>query len=222
MHAVRLANCQRLRASIAKIGKEEAIKDLHHIIKPLVAARPDVFGSAGYYSEDLYNRMGSLILSRSFHVEDAEDDSDDEEEGEQATANADHEADESNASLLQAAEGMDIHNENGHIEEGEDDSDEEDEDEMEQVKHIAMVPWADMLNARHGCDNARLFYEKDCLNMTTTKPIKKGEQIVSPKFDLLTGSALMPHHISGMYTEIHRIRIYCGGTAMLMTIIRPM
>ena len=158
----------------AKIGKEEALKDLHDIIDPLVASRPDVFGSADYYSEDLYNQMGSLILSRSFHVEDPEDEED--EEADESTADLTHAADESNTSLLQAAEGMDIHNENGHIEEDEELDDNEDVEE--EVKFIAMVPWADMLNARHGCDNARLFYEKDCLNMTTTKSITKGEQIV--------------------------------------------
>lgn len=154
------------------------MKDLHDIIMPLVASRPDVFGSAEYYSEDLYNQMGSLILSRSFNVEYPEDESDNEEEDDQSMTNADNNADESNASLLQAAEGMDIHNENGHIEEGEH-SDDEDEDEQDEVKHIAMAPWADMLNARHGSDNARLFYEKDHLSMMTTRPIKKGEQIVS-------------------------------------------
>lgn len=153
------------------------MKDYEEIVKPLVAGRLDIFGSPEYYSEDLYNQMGSLILSRSFHVEDPEDEGDDEE-GDETKDQDLNEADESNASLLQAAEGMDIHNENGHIEE-EGDLDEDDEEDREEVKHIAMVPWADMLNARHGCDNARLFYEKESLNMTTTKPIKKGEQIVS-------------------------------------------
>ncbi|KAK9898334.1 SET domain-containing protein [Cystobasidium minutum MCA 4210] len=177
-------------AVLSKIGKEEAIKDYEEIIKPLVASRPDVFGSSDYYSEDLYNQMGSLILSRSFHVEDPEDeDGDEDDEDEAKDEEVNNEADESNASLLQAAEGMDIHNENGHIEE-DGDSEDEEEDDQEEVKHIAMVPWADMLNARHGCDNARLFYEKECLNMTTTKPIKKGEQIWNvygdpPNSDLL-------------------------------------
>lgn len=173
---------QRLNVHVinaAKIGKDEAIKDFNDIIKPLVASRPDAFGSSDYYSEDLYNQMGSLILSRSFHVDDPEDDDDEEEETTPANESKDQaqqDADASNTSLLQAAESMDIHNDNGLIEE--DEASDDGEDEQEEVKHISMVPWADMLNASHGRDNARLFYEKESLNMTTTKPIKRGEQIV--------------------------------------------
>ncbi|KAG8967720.1 hypothetical protein FRC03_009413 [Tulasnella sp. 419] len=41
-----------------------------------------------------------------------------------------------------------------------------------------MTPMADLLNARYGCNNARLFYEdKKYLRMIATKPIKKGDQI---------------------------------------------
>jgi SET domain-containing protein 6 len=155
------------------------MQDFNDIIKPLVAARPVVFGSAEYYNEDLYNHMGSLILSRSFHVDDPEEDDDkDDEINEEEDEN--DEAETSTASLMRAADGMDIHNDTGLLDEavdGEED-DEDEDDEEDEVTHISMVPWADMLNARHGCDNARLFYEKDCLNMTSTKAIRKGEQIV--------------------------------------------
>lgn len=175
--------------SSAKIGKEEALKDFRDIILPLVISRPDIFGAPDFYTEDLYNQMGSLILSRSFHVEDPEEeDEDGAEDADDTKGDITQDGDASTASLLQAAEAMDVHNENGILDdEGNLEDDEEDDDEQEEVKHIAMVPWADMLNARHGCDNARLFYEKDCLNMTTTKPIKKGEQIVSILYhDLLS------------------------------------
>jgi len=40
-----------------------------------------------------------------------------------------------------------------------------------------MVPMADMLNARIGANNAKLFYEKDYLRMMATKAIPKGQQI---------------------------------------------
>jgi len=64
------------------------------------------------------------------------------------------------------------------------------EDEENEANHVGMVPFADILNAKSGCNNARLFYEKDVLNMTATQTIKKGEQIFNtyaepPNSDLL-------------------------------------
>lgn len=158
--------------------------DYHEIVKPLVASRPDIFGDAAYYGEDRYNRMGSLILSRSFHVEEAESVGD---------VGQTREADTSAMSLASTdanvARSHDIKGEEQDLE-AIDDLGSEDDDDEENAKHIAMVPWADMLNARHGCDNARLFYEKDCLNMVSTKAIPKGEQIWNvygdpPNSDLL-------------------------------------
>lgn len=53
-----------------------------------------------------------------------------------------------------------------------------------------MVPLADMLNADADRCNARLFYEKDCLEMKALKPIQAGEEIFNdygplPRSDLL-------------------------------------
>jgi len=53
-----------------------------------------------------------------------------------------------------------------------------------------MVPLADMLNADADRCNARLFYEKDFLEMKALKPIKAGEEILNdygplPRSDLL-------------------------------------
>ena len=80
------------------------------------------------------------------------------------------------------------------------------EDECEGVSDVAMTPMADILNARNGCDNvhlclgdsraimtssqARLFHEKNTLNMVAVRPIKHGEQIWNtygdpPNADLL-------------------------------------
>jgi SET domain-containing protein 6 len=163
------------------------MEDYNNLVKPLVAARPDVFGDASYYSEDRYNRMGSLILSRSFHVEEAGEADGESVDGQE---NADTSAMslasiKGDASMGDDSDGALLVDEGN---EGVLDSD--DEDDEEDVRHIAMVPWADMLNARHGCDNARLFYEKDCLNMVSTKAIAKGEQIWNvygdpPNSDLL-------------------------------------
>ncbi|BGP19164.1 hypothetical protein JCM10213_006490 [Rhodosporidiobolus nylandii] len=74
-------------------------------------------------------------------------------------------------------------------EKDEEDSDDE-EEEQETVDQVAMVPFADLLNAKSGCDNARLFYEPQSLNMMSTSRIAAGEQIYNtyadpPNSDLL-------------------------------------
>lgn len=158
--------------------------DYNDIVKPLVISRPDIFGDAAFYDEDRYNRMGSLILSRSFHVEGPDANGPDDEEPT---------GDTSAMSLASNGQGSgDIAHQELSLDETEavEELASDDDEEVEDVEHIAMVPWADMLNARHGCDNARLFYEKDCLNMVSTKAIAKGEQIWNvygdpPNSDLL-------------------------------------
>ncbi|SCV73464.1 BQ2448_7390 [Microbotryum intermedium] len=70
------------------------------------------------------------------------------------------------------------------------DSDDEEEEEREDVADVAMVPMADLLNARFGSDNARLFYEPSTLNMMSTASIPAGAQIFNtyadpPNSDLL-------------------------------------
>ncbi|KAK4050640.1 Ribosomal lysine N-methyltransferase 4 [Microbotryomycetes sp. JL201] len=134
-----------------KIGKADADAEFENVVKPFVEKHSDVFGDLRNYSLERFHWMGSLILSRSFHVDskdkpEQDDDSDDE--------------------------------------------DEDEEEEREDVGDVAMVPMADLLNARYDCDNARLFYEPKTLNMMSTKPIKKGEQIWNtyaepPNSDLL-------------------------------------
>lgn len=59
-----------------------------------------------------------------------------------------------------------------------------DDEEIEDTSDIAMVPMADILNARYDSVNAKLFYEKHDLHMVTTKPIKAGEQIFNTYGDL--------------------------------------
>jgi SET domain-containing protein 6 len=71
---------------VGKIGKEEAENDWVSEVIPLVEKFPSIFGSKALYSLELFHHMGSLVLSRSFHVEsgeeneDSEDDDDEEEE----------------------------------------------------------------------------------------------------------------------------------------------
>ena len=189
---------------LEKIGKAQALADYHELVRPLVAARPDVFGhdpGFAYYSEALYNTMGSLVLSRSFHVEEGAEEANEDSEGEgEGEAAGDGSAMNISGASQAGAQGSSLTGtpmadaNAGSDEEGQSDGDSEDEDEdeddEESVSHIAMVPWADMLNARHGCDNARLFYEPERLAMQATRAIRQGEQIWNvygdpPNSDLL-------------------------------------
>ncbi|GAA6058608.1 hypothetical protein JCM10212_004019 [Sporobolomyces blumeae] len=136
---------------LGKVGKDEADAAFEETVKPFVEKHAAVFGNAADYTLDLFHYMGSLVLSRSFHV-----DSKAKEESE----------------------------------EDEDDSDDEDEEEREDVADVAAVPFADLLNAKSGCDNARLFYEPQTLNMMSTSRIPAGSQIFNtyadpPNSDLL-------------------------------------
>ncbi|GAA5996004.1 ribosomal lysine N-methyltransferase [Rhodotorula paludigena] len=136
---------------LGKVGRAEADEEFETTVVPFVRAHEDVFGSAEEYTAELFHRMGSLVLSRSFHVESKEQQEDDEESS--------------------------------------DDEDEE-EEEREDVADVAMVPFADILNAKSGCDNARLFYEPTTLNMMSTSRIPAGAQIFNtyadpPNSDLL-------------------------------------
>ncbi|GAA5952253.1 hypothetical protein JCM21900_000467 [Sporobolomyces salmonicolor] len=137
---------------LGKIGKEEAEQEFKETVGPFIKEHEAVLGKAEDYTLELFHWMGSLVLSRSFHVDHKE-----EEEGK---------------------------------EDEEEDSDDEEEDEREDVADVAMVPFADLLNAQSGCDNARLFYEPLTLNMMATSRIPAGTQIFNtyadpPNSDLL-------------------------------------
>jgi hypothetical protein len=95
--------------------------------------------------------MGSRILSRSFIVEKWNEDEDENENENEAA----------NTSLGSA---MDV-DEQSHAEErpdvaeemGENDNDEDDEDDDEDSSDVAMVPMADILNARYQTENVGQF-----------------------------------------------------------------
>lgn len=155
---------------LSKIGLEEAEHEYKETLLPFVAEHEAILGSKGDYTMERFHWCGSLILSRSFHV-DVKDD--------------------------------------GKQEQDDEDSDDE-EEERESVDDVAMVPMADLLNAKSGCDNvsctmtrvrrlladsvaflqARLFYEPLTLNMMSTTNIPRGAQIFNtyadpPNSDLL-------------------------------------
>lgn len=85
------------------------------------------------------------------------------------------------------------------------DADESDDEDQEKVDDVAMVPMADILNARYGSENvspicmemkranawqAKLFYEKYVLRMMSTKDIARGGQIWNTYGDLPNAALL--------------------------------
>ncbi|KAH8806828.1 SET domain-containing protein [Flagelloscypha sp. PMI_526] len=173
-----------------KIGRADAERDYHEKVVPAMRSRPDLFPADkidNQYALHAYHIMGSRILSRSFHVERWEGEDQDEE-----NENAGDVSMESRKSDVMQVddegpphgvdEEADSHS-NGDEGEGE-------EEEEEDPSDVAMVPMADLLNARYNAGNAKLFYESKDLRMQATNPIKAGEQIWNtygdpPNSDLL-------------------------------------
>ncbi|KEP52673.1 RuBisCO LSMT substrate-binding protein [Rhizoctonia solani 123E] len=166
-----------------KIGRDDAEKEYNERVIPLLKSRPDLFLPSHldtYYTLEQFHIMGSRILSRSFHVEEDEVD---KEENPDVSMESSKSMDVDRS--REEANPPDQVNEDEHQDDG--DSDSEDE---ENVEDVAMVPMADMLNARYGGENAKLFYEPRVLKMITTKSIAAGEQIWNtygdpPNSDLL-------------------------------------
>ncbi|KAJ7451845.1 SET domain-containing protein [Mycena galericulata] len=160
---------------VGKLGKADAERDFKDKLLPMVESRPDIFPAEKlpiYYTLEIYHVMGSRILSRSFDVEKDDPEEEPEEDGAPA--------DTSLGSAMDVDEPQD-EPKSDHDGASEPDNDSEDEEEP---SGVAMVPLADMLNARYGSENAKLFYEKDDLRMVTTKLIKTGEQIWNTYGDL--------------------------------------
>ncbi|KAG8734283.1 hypothetical protein FRC10_011803, partial [Ceratobasidium sp. 414] len=186
------ADLEELRGTTIaeKIGREEASKEYADKLLPLVQSRPDIFNPEHintYYTLSQFHVMGSRILSRSFHVEPwaGGEDDDNEEKQDPDTGESKQVAEDPDVSMESARSEKPAEEEDGT---GDGDSDSD--DEGEKVEDVAMVPMADMLNARYGGENAKLFYEPDVLKMITTKPVLAGDQIWNtygdpPNSDLL-------------------------------------
>ncbi|CAE6530009.1 unnamed protein product [Rhizoctonia solani] len=168
-----------------KIGREDAEKEYTGRLVPLLESRPDLFLPSHlntYYTLEQFHIMGSRILSRSFHVEE-------DEAGKEADPDV----------SMESSKSMDVDRSreeaNPPIEDQENENEQEiggdsDSEDGESVEDVAMVPMADMLNARYGGENAKLFYEPRVLKMITTKPVAAGDQIWNtygdpPNSDLL-------------------------------------
>ncbi|KAL1745674.1 hypothetical protein HDZ31DRAFT_35884 [Schizophyllum fasciatum] len=155
-------------AVVDHIGKQEADEEYTNKVLPAIQSRPDLFPSellTSHFSIASFHINGSRVLSRSFNVEEGDgEDSDSDAEGPQNTS----------------TDLMDVDATEPPPEEGADEaievSDDEDSDE-EDAADVGMVPMADMLNARYGSENAKLFYEPANLKMISTRPIKAGEQV---------------------------------------------
>ncbi|KAJ3889653.1 hypothetical protein GG344DRAFT_51192 [Lentinula edodes] len=165
---------------VEKLGKEDAERDYHDKVFRAIQSRPDLFppeSLSNHYSLERYHVMGSRILSRSFGVERVNIDGGDD--GEEMNPEADR--------SIGSAMDIDEHDEPTGVEDTsvQDDSPSEDGDEGEEdAIDISMVPIADLLNARFGSENAKLFYEEKGLKMVTTKRILAGEQIWNTYDDL--------------------------------------
>jgi N-lysine methyltransferase SETD6 len=130
--------------------------------------RPDLFPIQEAYTLDKYHMMGSRILSRSFTVQRWR--ASDDPENDNAAAEEDNDAEDDDeavaaANVSQSSAGMEVDQDAGMdaivaeaqgtaaaANEGEDNDDNEEDDE-EDPGDVAMVPMADMLNARYGCEN---------------------------------------------------------------------
>ncbi|KAF8517662.1 hypothetical protein JB92DRAFT_2905584 [Gautieria morchelliformis] len=166
-----------------KVGRAEAEKDYYDKLLPALNSRPDIFPAAAiddYYCLQRYHIMGSRILSRSFHVERWRGEDEDSDQ------------DQSLAAAVDKSDEMDIDTtdkdptEDDGVEGGSESNDEDKEDPSD----VAMVPLADILNARYQSENAKLCYDSEDLQMICTRDIQCGEQIWNtygdpPNSDLL-------------------------------------
>ncbi|KAF9227023.1 SET domain-containing protein [Gyrodon lividus] len=182
-------------AVIDKIGRDDAERAYWERVVPAVKTSPILFPPSHHhkwYTLDAYHRAGSRILSRSFTVSRWTEDGEDDHEGEgrnDGDEGEDIQVDTRANTSLGSAMDVDDPQESSHEDAGSV-SDEDDEDEDEDPSDVAMVPMADLLNARWGSENAKLFYEPLILRMVTTREIKQGEQIFNtygdpPNSDLL-------------------------------------
>ncbi|KAH7889098.1 SET domain-containing protein [Phlebopus sp. FC_14] len=184
-------------AVVDKIGREDAEKAYWEKLVPAIKTSSTLFPPSHHgqwYSLDAYHRAGSRILSRSFTVSRWEGGGSDNEgsecggevEVEDGEGKRDIEASTSLGIAMDVENAVTLDNgANRGL-----DSDSDSDDDGEDPSDVAMVPMADLLNARWGSENAKLFYEPLLLRMVTTRDIKKNEEIFNtygdpPNSDLL-------------------------------------
>ena len=97
------------------------------------------------YSLQAYHIMGSRILSRSFQVE--------------ALSKTDN--DDSSQTRVEEDAEMNLDEPSPHTLNDNDSDETDDGDDEDDPANVAMVPLADMLNARYGCENVRVHHPRE-------------------------------------------------------------
>ena len=127
----------------------EAEADYTTKLLPAVKSRPDLFGSEDlsmHYSLDVYHIMGSRILSRSFFMERWDKNGDESD-------NVGDTGMDSAMKVDQNFEDSDMNHEDD--DDGSNGSD--DEEDTDDSSDVAMIPMADLLNARYQMANVSVF-----------------------------------------------------------------
>ncbi|KIM69534.1 hypothetical protein SCLCIDRAFT_102571 [Scleroderma citrinum Foug A] len=213
---------------VDKIGRQDAECAYHESLIPAVKAVPSLFPPhhlQKWYTLEAYHCAGSRILSRSFTVsrwtsDDSAEEWSNNENNDTGVCNSESEPEDSvdnaDTSLGSAMD----------VDELPPTSDDEDD-----PSDVAMVPMADLLNARWGCENAKLFCEPKILRMVATRSIKKGEQIFNtygdpPNSVLLRRYGhvdLIPLNVDANndFTRTTEINPYTDGAVSLTTLGNP-
>lgn len=162
-----------------RVGMESTNKLFHDLFEVKVLSWK-VLEFSGFTREDFY-KVGALIMSYSFDVDEEESIEDDDNEVEE------HEdVEDVNDEEEQHDESDDEHsdsNDEDGTAEGEDDLENENDNDLmpssvsDDTYLKSMVPLADTLNADTHLHNASLSYQGNLLVMKATKPIKTGNQI---------------------------------------------
>ncbi|KJE88897.1 hypothetical protein CAOG_000472 [Capsaspora owczarzaki ATCC 30864] len=108
----------------------------------------------------LYHRVASVIMAYSFSEDDDEDDDDEDDDEEEDCCDGDA----NNECCSQKRQ--------------------------KRMEKIAMVPLADMLDHKTGCNNARLFYGKTTLAMSCIEPCAAGHELYNTYGDLSNSELL--------------------------------
>ncbi|KAG1715770.1 hypothetical protein ID866_1394 [Astraeus odoratus] len=155
---------------VDKIGREDAERAYHETLVPAIKTAPLLFPSAHlpkWYTLGAYHRAGSRILSRSFtvskwadedvveHGSDADDDAGAGNRDSRGEAENNHLDDTDKLANTSLGSAMDVdESASCAVSDAQrnDDHDSVDEDE-DDPSDIAMVPMADLLNARWGSEN---------------------------------------------------------------------
>ncbi|KAH0828175.1 hypothetical protein J3R83DRAFT_3877 [Lanmaoa asiatica] len=206
-------------AVIDKIGRDDAERAYSEQLIPAIKVSAYSTSCLEFYSSIQHLSLDIPLLS--FHLpiignvsrwtddDEVEEDKDHDGEAREGGSDVDEAEDPHPSTSIESSMQIDDTHPrpflSEHAKEGLDSGSEDDEEE--DPSDVAMVPMADLLNARWGSENARLFYEPFVLRMTATRDIKQGEQIFNtygdpPNSDLLR-----------RYGHVDLIRLHTSSSA---------